>query len=353
MLKNLIAVFLWLFVIGTAYGQNADTAITYFRTDKQGFTHKMPTIDSADFFRVILPPDAGDVLYNVKDYYVNGKPKLVGKSDQYLTKPANGVIVLQGPCITYFSDGKRETISNYYDGYPDGLSTEYYPNGKIYCHIKYRYKDYANYVDCYDKEGNMIADNGNGHWLEYIFNIPGYAAEGTIKDGRPEGDWKGELTIPEHIKFIYTFSKGKYAGGKGYDAEGKEYPFISTQEPAKFKDGIMVFSGFIQRNIVLPKDSLGRKIKDMIWVTFVVEKDGHLADFKVLDSSNPALAAAALDVLKKCPAWIPRKLFGVPLATKITFPINEEFFIGTTRNGRPIHMLTYDEAIPNIGIFGE
>lgn len=353
MLKHLIIFFLTFFVARVAYSQNADTAVTYFKTDSQGFIHKVPIIDSADFFRVILSPDPGDVLYNVKEYYVNGTPKLVGKSDQYLTKPTDGLVVLQGTCIAYYSNGKKKSISNYYNGYPDGLSTKYYPDGKIYCHIKYRYKDYANYMDCYDKEGNMIADNGNGRWLDYIFDIPGYAAEGTIKDGRPEGDWKGELNISEHIKFIYTYNKGKYAGGKGYDAEGKEYPFIRTQEPAKFKDGTMVFSGFIRRNIVLPKDSLGRKIKDMIWVTFVVEKDGHLADFKVLDNSNQALAAAALGVLKKCPAWIPRKLFGVPLATKITFPINEESFIGTTRNGRPIHMLTYDEAIPNIGIFGE
>ena len=357
MRKNLTIIFLLLFA-KAAFCQSTDTAVTFFFFVVLGFTHKVRTIDSADFFRVILAPDSGDVLYNVKEFYVNGKPKLIGKSDQYLTRPTTGFIVLQGTCLTYFPDGKRQSISNYYDGYLDGQCTLYYPNGKLYCQLKYGYRSATSYIDCYDKNGNITAHDGTGHWLSYIFTFPDYIAEGNIKNGTPDGVWRGEVTLPEqispdHIKFTYNFSKGKFTDGKGYDTEGKAYAFTHVQEPAKFKDGPLAFSGYIQRNLVLPRDSAGNKIRDEVWVTFVVEKDGHLDDFKVLDNPNAALAAATLEVLKKCPNWIPRKFFGVPLATRITFPINENTYIGNTRNGRPWHLLNYGEAIPNIGIFGQ
>ena len=55
--------------------------------------------DSADYYRVILPPDTNidKDEYRVYDYYFNGKPKRVATS---LTEQVN--LVLDGPSIRIF-----------------------------------------------------------------------------------------------------------------------------------------------------------------------------------------------------------------------------------------------------------
>src|SRR5579863_9066566 len=82
--------------------------------------------DSADYIRVISPPDSTDLnLFVVSDFYLNGKPKLVGKS-----LIANYYLKRQGTFIEYFSNGRRKSIINYENGNPAGDQVHYYPNGK-------------------------------------------------------------------------------------------------------------------------------------------------------------------------------------------------------------------------------
>lgn len=350
MLKSLITLFLCFFITDVAYCNTADTSIIYYKTDARGTQRKVHSLDSADFFKIILPPDPGESLYNVKEFYANGHPKLIGKSDAYLTKPADGVVILQGPCISFYPDGKRKYIANFYNGYLDGVCTEYYPTGEVYYHMKYNYRAKPYYIDCYDKNGNLIAKDGNGSWVDYAFDSPDYFVKGNIKNGNPEGDWKGQISKPEAIKFTYTFKKGNFVAGHGYGTDGKVYTFTHTSEAPGYKDGPLVFSGYIQRNIVLPRDSAGKKLKDVIWVTFMVERDGRLDDFKVLGNPNLALAEAAIDVLKKSPPWKPRRFFGVPVPSKITFPINEDDYGGMNRGGYAIHKIEYGETIPEFDI---
>ena len=55
--------------------------------------------------------------------------------------------------------------------------------------------------------------------------------------------------------------------------------------------------------------------------TMVVERDGSVAEAKVVKSVYPSLDEEALRVVSGMPKWIPGKLNGESVRTKYTIPI--------------------------------
>jgi hypothetical protein len=177
--------------------------------------------------------------------------------------------------------------------------------------------------------------------MQYNDEFTHILLEGAVKNGRFEGDWKGGTMDDDSIKLVYTFKKGELVIAKGIDKLGNAYPFTRAAEPASYKNGVAAFQSYMQRHLVLPKDSTtGKKIRNPIKVSFVVEKDGHLTHFKVVGNSNPALADAAINVLKLCPAWNPRRYYGVPVRSKIVIPLNIDTY----------PLFEYEEEVLDINI---
>ena len=56
-------------------------------------------------------------------------------------------------------------------------------------------------------------------------------------------------------------------------------------------------------------------------VSFVVNKDGSMSDFKIVTGSNPVLKDAAIEVLRGMPKWIPGKKDGEVVRVKTSIPI--------------------------------
>src|ERR1700743_1196916 len=121
MLKHILSLVLSLLFLQAVKAENPDSLIVYLKNSGQ----KVASKDSADFYRVILPPDTSTDkdLYRVYDYYFNGKTKRVATS---LTATLD--LVLDGVCLNYFPNGKRKTTSEYKNGRLTGTVTNYYPN---------------------------------------------------------------------------------------------------------------------------------------------------------------------------------------------------------------------------------
>ena len=101
----------------SASAKEIDTVLYFIKASK--LTDDWPSFnseiavnnkDSADFYRLILPPDTSTDrnLFVVKDYYKNGKLKMVVK-----TNSQNFWLSRRGTCVKYFPNGKRESIENY------------------------------------------------------------------------------------------------------------------------------------------------------------------------------------------------------------------------------------------------
>src|SRR6185312_9759952 len=134
MLKKIFLVIFFLSILRSASGQNKDTLVFYYKNERV----PVASMDDADYFRMILPPDSGDNLKNIREYYKDGKIKFVGKFDPKLnTSFLMGNISLSGMCINYYPNGRKKSITRYLRGNKDGMEYLYYPNGQIYCTLKY------------------------------------------------------------------------------------------------------------------------------------------------------------------------------------------------------------------------
>ena len=71
-----------------------------------------------------------------------------------------------------------------------------------------------------------------------------------------------------------------------------------------------------------PKAAEKDSIEGRVIVSFIVEKNGKLTNFKVVKSPDPSLSKEALRVAKSMPKWNPAKQFGKPVRVKYTIPIN-------------------------------
>ena len=89
--------------------------------------------------------------------------------------------------------------------------------------------------------------------------------------------------------------------------------------PPHFPGGEDAFRRYLGENLIWPKsngvDSEGTEI-----ISFFVEKDGQLTNFKVEKSLGAGFDKEALRVMAKSPKWIPAKRDGKPIRSKYSVP---------------------------------
>lgn len=87
----------------------------------------------------------------------------------------------------------------------------------------------------------------------------------------------------------------------------------------EYPGGIQKFYKFIGDNFKSPasKDFLGGKV----YVSFVIEKDGSVADIRVIRDAGFDTGIEATRVMKMCPKWIPGEQNGKKVRVLYTLPI--------------------------------
>src|SRR5882757_9825455 len=146
--------------------------------------------DSADFVRVVREPDSASVLYNVAEFYPDGKTKLLGKSSR-IDPP-----LFEGTCARFYKTGVRQSTTNYKAGRITGSEFDFFHNGKLYL-VKEYTDDFdifnSNYLitSCRDSLGRVLIENGNGYFKSYSDDPKDIIEEGGIKNGKRDSMWKG------------------------------------------------------------------------------------------------------------------------------------------------------------------
>ncbi|MDP9046535.1 MAG: hypothetical protein M3N14_00235 [Bacteroidota bacterium] len=265
---------------------------------------------------------------NIREYYKDGKIKFVGQFDPNLnTSMLGGNILLEGDCISYYHNGKKQSINHYVSGDKDGIQYFYYPNGQIYCTLKYiaRYAGLRPMQlkwDCYNLNGAEICKAGNGQWVIYDADYKNISCSGSLKNGQMDGEWHGVFWDIDSIKYVLKFKEGVRESGIGYDRAGIAYPFTEEKELTNYDGGVILFIERFKNHLHLPKNADGKKQSvDSLRISFTVEKDGHTSGFDVLGTATPELKVALSDAMAKCQHWLAGRLYGLPYRTKITIPL--------------------------------
>jgi Gram-negative bacterial TonB protein C-terminal len=98
------------------------------------------------------------------------------------------------------------------------------------------------------------------------------------------------------------------------------YNSTSVEKVAEFPGGMQAFYNYIGENFVLPTNQEFKGGK--IITSFVIEKDGSVADIKVLRDIGFATDDETIRVLKACPLWNPAEQNGKKVRVQFMLPIN-------------------------------
>ncbi|MFD1255163.1 energy transducer TonB [Mucilaginibacter terrae] len=116
-------------------------------------------------------------------------------------------------------------------------------------------------------------------------------------------------------------------GVQGGTGEATVGPPASTGEDKTIYEGVDVmpepvggnaaWAKFLQKNLHYPDT----EVQGRVIISFIIEKDGHLTDLKVIKGVATELDREAMRVLKLAPAWNPGLQNGKPVRVKYTIPI--------------------------------
>lgn len=81
--------------------------------------------------------------------------------------------------------------------------------------------------------------------------------------------------------------------------------YTFAQVMPSFPGGDSAFYSFVNKNLIYPEDARQRKMTGVVFVDFIVERNGSLSTIHVLRGLDPSCDKAALDVISKSPKWIP------------------------------------------------
>jgi TonB family protein len=282
--------------------------------------------DSSDFVRLVRPPEKDSKLYQVLEYYPNGNQKLAAQS--LTIEPAT----FEGASLSFFKTGQRRSISTYSKGRLVKDFYEYYPNGKLYQYKKYPDEilkndikpagDKGDYLlqEAYDSLGTVKVKDGNGYYTVYNDDFTQVTEEGPIKNGKKDGLWKG-VDKERNTAFEEKYEDGVLISGTAvHEGQSNNYSKARFTKP-KFPNGEHALGAFMGTRIRYPAADREKGIQGIVYIKFIVEKDGSLTDVHVIKSVSTNIDAEALKVLKSTPIWIPGTNFGLPVRAEYRMPI--------------------------------
>ena len=150
------------------------------------------------------------------------------------------------------------------------------------------------------------------------------------------GAWKVLVALP--VVALLTMVGCKPATGKAVDQEEIPFEYSGEDKSApmdadtdqvfqvvevdpEFPGGMEALIKYLSENIKYPEQAKKDKIQGRVYISFVVEKDGSVADAKVLRGIGGGCDEEALRVVNAMPKWTPGKMRNTPVRVQFNLPV--------------------------------
>jgi len=131
---------------------------------------------------------------------------------------------------------------------------------------------------------------------------------------------------------IVPVSSGNGTTGAGATVTGASGFTLMPEVFPEFPGGEEALIRYVQKSIIFPSDLIRREISGTVYrreisgtvyVGFIVDKNGHVSNIKILKGIDnaPELSLEAIRVLEKSPVWKPGLQGGKPVAVAYTLPV--------------------------------
>jgi len=101
----------------------------------------------------------------------------------------------------------------------------------------------------------------------------------------------------------------------------EEAPLLVAEQSASFPGGTDALYKNIYGNFNYPQQDIDNGNQGMIYVKFVIEKDGSVSNVTILKGLNERLDKEAIRVVKELPNWIPGRNGGRPVRMYFNLPL--------------------------------
>ncbi len=128
------------------------------------------------------------------------------------------------------------------------------------------------------------------------------------------------LDIVTDSNGVLLLEKKKFEYPKTLE-DGSEIFFVVEEMP-EFPGGDLELRKYIGKNVDYPEIAQKNGIQGKVYVTFVVTKNGTIANCKIARGVDPSLNKEALRVVNSLPQWKPGKQRGQAVNVSYTVPIN-------------------------------
>lgn len=251
--------------------------------------------EHARFYRIGHRDSLGRWQGAVRDYFISGKIQMKGK---YLDGMNHGVFLYYRENNTYESAGRYEKDQSI------GKWEHYHANGKLASEIHYSDRAYTQNV--WDTAGVQQVVNGYGRQITRYPNGV-IAEEGEYVNGLKEGYWQGfhENGRP-YFKELYKGNR--LVRGVSVTNEGKQYEYDHSSFFPFPKMGMTLYKKYLEDNLRKPlPDTIAAGV---VKLSFLVDTDGSVRDFVVLESLCISCDQEAIRLVKEGPPWRPGLLHG-------------------------------------------
>lgn len=111
------------------------------------------------------------------------------------------------------------------------------------------------------------------------------------------------------------------------DEESDDTIFLVVEKPAEYPGGLDSMFTFIGRNLKYPTSARRSDVEGVVYVAFVIEKNGSVSNISVVKGIHPECDAEAARVVSLFPNWKPgrnarnkavRSKFVLPIKYKLT-----------------------------------
>lgn len=110
--------------------------------------------------------------------------------------------------------------------------------------------------------------------------------------------------------------------GPGLTEDNTVHNIASIEVMPSYPGGEAAWAKFLQKNLHYPQEAIEANVSGKVFISFVVEKDGHISNITVERTTGYGLDAEAIRVLKLVPPWKPGIQNGQPVRVRYNMPFN-------------------------------
>jgi TonB family protein len=98
--------------------------------------------------------------------------------------------------------------------------------------------------------------------------------------------------------------------------------FETPDKRAEFKGGTAAYRKFLQQNFQYPSEAISAGIEGTVFIQLIIDKDGTISAVSVKKGVHKLLDNAALELMRKMPAWEPAEHEGKNVRSKAIQPVS-------------------------------